>query len=251
MVPISKEIGKLKGDIKNLWDLSKQIPLNRADCKNTVLEIRKSLKVLWEVVQDAILERLGELKFEERFLFMIIAGKEPEVVVKEAFRYPPYESEISTVISRLDSPEYYKDKEVIESISRLVEGLEAELSKLELKLGLKYGISKISEFLATFPQFTDNWVVAVCYLSAMEIMVKNKLKELKLDIKEFKDNYEKLLQKLKERGLEISELERRLPTIFWDIRNKVIHEGYSPSSDELEVITKYIEKVLTLLISLK
>lgn len=84
--------------------------------------------MLWELIQDATLERLREFEFEKRFLFTIIAGKEPKVLVKEAFRYPEYESEISTVISRLDSPQYYKDEEVIDSISRLVESLETELS---------------------------------------------------------------------------------------------------------------------------
>lgn len=137
------------------------------------------------------------MDFEKRFLFTIIAGKNPEVLVKEAFRWPAYEWEISTVISRLDSPEYYKDKEVKESISRLVESLEAELNTFELKLDLKQGVSKVSEFLTTFPQFTDNWAVAICYLTAVEIMVKNKLKELGLEVKEFKNNYEKLLEKLK------------------------------------------------------
>jgi TRAP-type C4-dicarboxylate transport system substrate-binding protein len=83
-------------------------------------------------------------------------------------------------------------------------------------------------------------------------MVKDKLKELRLEMAgEFKNNYKTLLAKLKEKNIEVSELEKQLPNIFWDIRNKVVHEGYSPTPEELEIITKYIEKILTLLISLK
>jgi hypothetical protein len=86
----------------------------------------------------------------------------------------------------------------------------------------------------------------------MEIMVKDKLKELQLEVAgEFKNNYKMLLEKLKNRNIEVSELEKQLPNIFWDIRNKVVHEGSSPTPEELEIITKYIEKILTLLVSLK
>jgi len=248
ITPISKEIGRLKSYVKYLWELSKQSQLDRNNCKNTVLEIRKSLTILWNLMQETVLELIRGLGLEKRLLFMIITGKDLETSVKEFFKWPPYESEISTVILMLDSPEYYKDKEVKERISRLAESLETAITTLELKLNLKQGVSRLSEFLTTFPQFTENWAVALCYLASMEIMVKNKLKELGLKVDEgFRENYEKLLEKLKEEGIQVSELEKRLPKIFWEIRNRVVHEGYSPTSDELEMIIKYVEKLLTLL----
>jgi len=252
ITPILKEVGKLKGNTKHLWELSKQSPLDRESCKNAVLEIRKSLRLLWATVQDVTLERVKELDPDRYILLTLLAGKDPEEFIKEAFKWPVYEPEISTVISSLDSPEYYKDKEVKERVARLVENLEVVLSTLERKLNLKQGVSKISEFLTTFPQFTENWSVAICYLTAMEIMVKDKLKELQLEVAgEFKNNYKVLLEQLKNKNIEVSELEKQLPNIFWDIRNKVVHEGYSPTPEELEIITKYIEKILTLLVSLK
>jgi hypothetical protein len=252
IISASREVGKLKGNIKYLWELSKQSPLDRENCKNAVLEIRKSLRLLWAIIQDASLERIRELDPWRYILFTLLAKRSPEELIKEAFKWPPYESEISGVISSLDSPEYYKDKDVKESIARLVESLEAGLSTLERQLNLKEGVCKISEFLAIFPQFTENWSVAICYLTAMEIMVKNKLKEVGLEpVKEFKNNYQMLLAKLKDKNIKVSELEKQLPNIFWDIRNKVVHEGYSPTSEELEIITKYIERILTLLVSMK
>ena len=251
-VRVSTEIGRLRGNIKHLWNLSKETTLNRHDCKNVVLEIRKSLKVLWELMQNFLIDRTKELDFDKRVLMTIIAGKDPEVLIKEAFRYPTFESDVSGVISSLDSLEYYKDKDVKERISRLVENLEADLSTIEVKLGMKYGLPKISEFIATFPQFTDNWAVAACYLTAIEIVVNRKLEELGLERGTgFKDNYDKLLEKLKEQNVEMSELEKRLPSVFWDIRNKVIHSGYSPTHNEVETITTHIEKVLGALIQLK
>ena len=251
-VRASAEIGKLRGNIKLLWNLSKETELNRHDCKNLVLEIRKSLKIVFELAQGLLIDRIEGLDSDKRLLLTLITGKDPETFVKEALRYPAYESDVSNVISRLDSPELYKDKEVRESISRLVEKLEAELSVVEVKLDMRYGLPKISEFIAMFPQFTDNWAVAACYLTAMEIMVNRKLEELGLERGTgFKDNYNKLLEKLKEQNVEISELEKRFPSVFWDVRNKVIHLGYSPTENEVETITTYTERVLGTLMRLE
>ena len=251
-VRVSVEIGKLRGNIKHLWDLSKETALNRHDCKNLVLEIRKSLKIVFQLARDLVVDRIEKLDSDKRLILTLITGKDPGVFIKEAFKYTGYESDVSSVISRLDSPEYYKDKEVRESINGLVEKLEAELSVFEVKLDMRYGLPKISEFIAMFPQFTDNWAVAACYLTAMEIMVNRKLEELGLERGTgFRDNFNKLLQKFKEQNIEVSEMEKRLPSVFWDIRHKVIHLGYSPAYNEVETITKYVEKVLGTLTRLK
>jgi hypothetical protein len=139
ITPISKEIGKLKSNTKHLWELLKQSPLDRESCKNAVLEIRKSLRLLWAIAEDTTLEHVKELDPGRYILLMFLVGKNPEEFVKEAFKWPPFESEISTVISSLDSPEYYKDKEVKEKVARLVESLEVALSTFERKLNLKQG----------------------------------------------------------------------------------------------------------------
>jgi hypothetical protein len=245
---VSKEIGKLKGNIRYLWESLKQSQLDRNDCKNIILEIRKSLKILWGLVLDAVLEVIRELEPEGRLFLASAIGKDPEEAIKERFEEFPYEEVFFIIISMLDSPQHYKDEKVKETIIRLIEILETMITKLELKLNLKQGVYKISEFLTTFSRFSENWAVALCYLTSMEIMVKDKLKKLGLEVEEeFKKNYEKVLKKLKEESIQVSELEKRLPNIFWEIRNKVVHEGYSPTSDELETIIKYVEKVLTLL----
>jgi len=249
VVNVSREIGRLKGNLKRLWELSKQSPLDRNNCKDVLLEIRKSFRLLSAYIQDIILDSFEKLEPTKYIIFTTIIGKTPEEWVKENFKMPNiYESDISMIISFLDHPEYYKDEDIKDKIVSLVEKLEVSISKLERQLSLNQGIAKISEFFSTFPQFTENWSIAVCYLTAMEIAVKNKLKELGLmPTGEFKKDYEKLLANLKDKGIEVSELEKQLPKILWNIRNKVIHEGYSPSYEELEIITKYIEKLLALL----
>jgi len=267
---ILREIGRLRGNLKRLWELSKQSPLDRDNCKDVLLEIRKSFRLLREYFQDNIdifsrAFALGKLEPKKYILFSV---KRPEELLKETLNW---DSEITEAISLLERPEL-KDENIKDVIVSLAEDLEVSINKFEHILDLKSGIIKISEFLSAFPQFTENWSIAVCYLTAMEIVVKNKLKELglmptgefKKDAVEnkpkeqeqeptrgFKKHYEDLLKYLKNKGIEVSELEKQLPKTFWDIRNKVVHEGYSPSFEELEIITKYIEKLLALLTSSK
>ena len=54
--------------------------------------------------------------------------------------------------------------------------------------------------------------------------------------KEFKMNWRNLLSKLEEQGANIGPLQRALPEVFWKIRHKVIHKGYSSKHDELRII---------------
>jgi len=43
-------------------------------------------------------------------------------------------------------------------------------------------------------------------------------------------------------------MDKELPKLFWDIRHKVIHEGYSPNDEELDLITKYSMRIFKLLL---
>jgi len=53
-----------------------------------------------------------------------------------------------------------------------------------------------------------------------------------------------LLRKLEEQGADIGPLQRALPEVFWKIRHKVIHEGYSPKDDELRIIEDSVRNLL-------
>jgi len=118
---------------------------------------------------------------------------------------------------------------------------------LENNLGLKRGVPLISELTARFPSFSDNWAVATVYLSAIEIAVKRALAERGEEIeKEFRKNVEKLIDILKKEGKPIGSLDEVLPSAFWDLRNKVVHEGRSPTDEELRMVIAFVKKFLEL-----
>ena len=54
-----------------------------------------------------------------------------------------------------------------------------------------------------------------------------------------------LLRKLEEQGADIGSLQSALPEVFWKIRHKVIHEGYSPKDDELRIIEDSVRNLLS------
>lgn len=249
---ILEEIGKLRGNAKRLWSLIEKEKIDRNEAKNVTLEMRKSFKILWSVIEEVFVEKVSDLAPDKYFLLTTLTGKTPDQLTKDFFRFAPLESDISSILYKLDDPAHYDDKTVKDELAKLIEKLEIGLTTIEVKSGIrKYGLQKIVEFTSTFPVFTENWAVAACYLSALEIAVNKKLENLGLSLDAgFKEKYGKLLEELKKKEIEVSELERKLPEIFWSIRHKVIHGGYAPSIEELELITTYIDRVLKTLVRL-
>jgi len=52
---------------------------------------------------------------------------------------------------------------------------------------------------------------------------------------------------MKHHGIYLPKLEAELPRIFYKIRNKVVHEGYSPNDRDLEFIIEYSERIVNLI----
>lgn len=246
-----EEFGKLRANLRHLWDFSTEKEIDRDTCRNIVLEIRKSIKIIWSSLEDLLLDRTSNLPLDKTLLIMLLAKKAPEQMIRDAFKTMPFEYDTSSLISQLDHPELYDDKRVKDSLTSYVESLEVELARIEEKLGIKHGLSQIAEVITSFPYFTQEWAVAMCYLSAMEITLNKKLPELGLTMNgAFKERYEKGLQELKKKKVEVSMLEKQLPKLFWDMRNRVVHQGYAPNKDELDLMTKYVTKALKLLYGL-
>jgi hypothetical protein len=123
--------------------------------------------------------------------------------------------------------------------------MEGKILGFEAMSGIKSDLLLLAEFTSRFSDFKPNWVIATVYLTAMEIAVKRELKKRGKEIKEkFKDNFQSLLSCLKEKGVEVTELEKALPSIFWNIRHKVVHEGYSPENGELRTIVEHTIKLM-------
>jgi hypothetical protein len=165
----------------------------------------------------------------------------------------PLISKIDFIIRNIYSSRSYKDEYARRDMGDLITLSDSALviihrevlSPLSLSL---IGLSQIAELITMKPEFTENWATATCYLSAMEACVNKKREELglKKETKKFKEKFRELLEALQEKGLKVSELEKELPPIFWNIRHKVVHAGYSPSNEELELIITWVKKIITL-----
>jgi predicted secreted protein len=151
------------------------------------------------------------------------------------------------------SNEYYLEKlyEIIPKIEGLLNNVKVSL-KVEVGVLPKLGslTYKVSSW-----NFGERWIVAIAYLQAFEIIINNLAKDLGIEIKDdkgFKDKFKAVIKELssKREQIELVKLEEKIPEIFWDIRNKVVHGGYEPSKEELDTITfwtsQLIEKFRTL-----
>jgi hypothetical protein len=110
------------------------------------------------------------------------------------------------------------------------------------------GLGWISNLLETNKLSLDErWAAATCYLTAMEIAVNRAVKQLKVADSpndEFGSRYNKVLEVMKERGKPLTGLKKQLPQVFWKLRNDVIHTGYSPTAQELEMVTLWVKEML-------
>lgn len=154
-------------------------------------------------------------------------------------------STLPWLISYLENPQTYSDEEVRRHITEFCKELEGKTMTFEIEMGIKDELLLLSEFSALFPIFTPNWIIATIYLTGMEIIVKKELQRRGKELKDkFKDNFRLLLSCLKEEGVEVAELDKLLTPILWDLRNKVIHEGYSPTDEELKIIREHVTKLM-------
>jgi len=94
----------------------------------------------------------------------------------------------------------------------------------------------------------ENWAAANCYLSAMEIVVNKKLREegIETEARDFANKFKDLLRALENRGVRVSGLEKELPPLFWRLRHEVVHAGYSPTQEDLDLVILWVKKVIRL-----
>ena len=93
----------------------------------------------------------------------------------------------------------------------------------------------------------ENWAIATCYLAAMEITVNrvSKAEGLGDDPREeFQDKFSRVLSILGKKGKHVTGLQRLLPQAFWKLRNDVIHAGYSPSAQEIEILLPWVTNTI-------
>jgi predicted secreted protein len=145
------------------------------------------------------------------------------------------------------SNEYYREKlyEIVPKIEGLLNNVKVSL-KVEVGVLPKLGslIYKVAPW-----NFGEKWIVAIAYLQAFEIIINILAEYFNIEIKDgkgFKDKFKAVIKELSSaRGqIELVKLEEKIPEIFWDIRNKVVHGGYEPSKEELDTIMFWTSQLL-------
>jgi len=240
---IKVELGKVKGYVEGLMVEVAREKLNRLSQRQLLVELKSSLeRIRYFLLKEtkSHLEKLNPANLLET-----------KQIVDDYFT--SLISSVDFAIYQLDSPSYYKDNDVRRSITDLIFSLDSFITTLTDALSLPLtGIAQIGELVSTKPAGLDeNWAVANCYLSAMEIVINKKLKEegVEAEEKDFAYKFRTLLKVLENKGVKVSELEKELPSAFWKLRNQVVHAGYSPTREELDLITTWVRKFIKLIAS--
>ncbi|MCD6188956.1 MAG: hypothetical protein J7J97_01990, partial [Thermococcus sp.] len=164
------------------------------------------------------------------------------------------QTDISNLRTFLQRENIYGQEYIKRQIQYFVDKIEALLVKIKPE-GF---IPRLNEFITKHPQFSENWAVAMCYLGAMKVALNRFLDKFNVNLEElgvnkhgndytFSDKYYGFVKYMKHHGIYLPKLEAELPRIFYKIRNKVVHEGYSPNDRDLEFIIEYSERIVDLI----
>ncbi len=186
-------------------------------------------------------------------LFSILVT--PKLPVNDIESLSSYISTLLTLFTHASdklSDEYYREKlyEVVPKIKELVESIAVSVGTTP---GILPKLGRLVPLTSSWG-FSENWIVAVAYLQALEVVINKLVKELNIEIPKeaaFKDKFKAVIEKLHDRAVELAKLEEQLPQVFWELRHKVVHAGYEPRKDELNTIISWTIQILKKLKTLK
>ena len=250
------------------YELSRE-KLNRSRVQDTLFkckELLDSLKILSKRYNDETQSKLfiqflnlaqraqsrgGAVSAEE--VFSIFAT--PKLPVNDIESLSSYISTLLTLFTHASdklSDEYYREKlyEVAPKIKELVEGIAVSVGTTP---GTLSRLGRLVSLTSSW-SFSENWIVAVVYLQALEVIVNKLVKELNIEVPKeagFKDKFKAVIEKLRDKAVELAKLEEQLPQVFWELRHKVVHAGYEPRKDELNTIISWTLQILKKFESLK
>jgi hypothetical protein len=256
--PIVREFAYLaKGLIQRIRNYMARLPLSRGLLRSSLLEVEKMLERL--KIQGGIFLVTALWRFYKaaeypphpvtgKPLTPALAGETLGKMVDSDKR------SLRKILEMLDAEK--DDAKVLAALEKYLRPKEQlltwieELSSLFFKTSGLTAQAMISELIGLSPAGVDeNWAAAVCYLSCMEPVIDKKFRELGLKKEEkegFQGRFRKVVMVLRERGVQVSELDVLLQGAFWELRHKVIHEGYHPSFEETVRIASWVKKVLAL-----
>jgi len=235
---IVENIAKIKKLLNELRELSNTRPIDRGRCIQILSELYAPSSAL-----------------VTSFITYLTKHKEFNKLLAEKLKEKDWVNSFTDAIDmtmEVCSQNEYSDDKITYIISKFYGSVKSLLSSIELLFdipsGLQYLVSLIEKY-----KFDNNWIVAVAYLAAMEVAVNRKLKELGVSVKSkdskdhFNNRVDALLKELEKRGVQLGELEKLLPDDFWRLRNEVVHGGYTPSDEELQIIvtavSNFLEKI--------
>jgi len=259
LLKVSWELGKLKGLVKSLKVVISKPEIERNLLRTELQEILMSLESLRtylkhyidEVQMDSFINFMASASQAQQqkvqlslqdLLKLLSTPKIPENEIESLF------STLNATLMLLDYAKDLPDGYFKEKVGGIISKLSSLLASIESSLGISlHEAVKISELLGIVDRWgmSERWAVAACYLTALEIVVNKKLKELGIESSDkFKEKFRQLVKALSEKGVDVGELEKKLPEVFWELRNKVIHEGYEPKEDELNTIVEWTMKII-------
>jgi len=145
--------------------------------------------------------------------------------------------------------ELYKEiASLLEHVKMLDIRIENELYKMGYStvkhLPMVSVVDLITFHVNDWPGLNDKWVAAAVYLATLEVSVNTMCDELGIKADEFKKKLDKLVEYMKNYGIEVSRIEKDIVSRLYDYRNKVLHGGYIPKDDELAYILNVVPKFI-------
>ena len=248
------EAGRLNGCVQRIRREIDAQKIARLACRSVLLELKltiERMKLLFLRQWNSYVENMPSSDFLSMMVKVWGSGVGMERI---EHGFASRASTIDSAIYWLDNPQTYDDTQIRRSLSDLILSTHSFIDLLDSEILAKVssplvGFYSLAELVGNKPFGLDErWLVANSYLSAMEIAVNKKRKELQITGKaDFVEKFNQLVKALEQKGTEVRSLEKQLPSAFWKIRNEVVHEGYSPDEEELTLIVDWVKKILALL----
>jgi len=245
---IVSDLAKVKKLLGELRELANAKPIDRDRC----IHIFRELYVSYNVLTVSLVAYVAEHKKLRRILKNISRLVESGSVALDRYIKFCMSMKLDEVneiaeeqsIQLINSINEVSDEIIIDMITMFYSEFMTILNALEQLLDIPSGFQYLIPLIEKYG-VNINWIVAITYLSKMEVVVNDTLKRLGVNVKGvFKERVNALLKELEKRGVQFGELEKLLTSTFWDLRNKVVHGGYTPSEKELQIIVLAVNEFL-------
>jgi len=237
---IVDEALRLEKLLHELLDQAKAGRIDKNICIVKINEIKASYSVLKELVFKYALDK-SAIEHSAKFSNILKKLENVEPNLSSVIRL--CETAVLSDVANDRFIDMLSNATLVVSISRLYSEFKPILSDI-LDTMPESGFKHLALLIEKYG-FDINWVVAAVYLIGMEVAVNKALENLGIKAEGvFKERTKALLKELEKRETQFGELEKLLPSTFWELRNKVVHAGYAPNDEELQIIVSVVDTFL-------